>query len=253
MERVCEAGTLWCTTVEQVNKTVEKSTTSEAAHTKAAIGALENLLWDGKIHGFKAGGSVDNLTLWFTDWLKTDHENQMLELLVLDLGITDGSTSCIEPMHFVHILAQAYSDPDNCHTAHHFGWLQWLGTSFAMKDRTCLGTIANKDENHWVALSIDCEKQVIGYGFRGKPLLSLCKHLNWWLFKHLGVVFQWTGIPVAKQNDSHSCGILGYFDLVHWFNSVCFALPKCTSASMANKRIKMFLQIVECHNKKVCY
>jgi predicted component of type VI protein secretion system len=61
--------------VEQVNKTVEKSTMSKAvaAHAKAAIGALENLRWDGEIHGFKAGGSVDDLTLWFTtDWLKTD-------------------------------------------------------------------------------------------------------------------------------------------------------------------------------------
>ncbi|KAJ7934877.1 hypothetical protein B0H13DRAFT_1557879, partial [Mycena leptocephala] len=156
------------------------------------IGALENLPWDGKIHGFKAGGSVDDLALWFTtDWFKTDHEDQMLELLASDLGITDGSTSCIEPTHFVRILAQAYSDPDNYRTARHFGWLRRLGTSFATKDRTRLGTIANKDENHWVAFGIDCEKQVIGYGdgFRGKPSSSLRKHLNWWLFEHLGVAF----------------------------------------------------------------
>jgi predicted component of type VI protein secretion system len=118
--------------VEQVNKTVEKSTTSEAAaaHAKAAIGAFENLRWDGEIHGFKAGGSGDDLTLWFTtDWLKTDHEDQMFELLASDPGITDGSTSCIELTHFVRILAQAYSDPDKYCTAHHFGWLQRLGTS----------------------------------------------------------------------------------------------------------------------------
>jgi hypothetical protein len=51
--------------VEQVNEMVEKLTMSEAAavRAKATIGALENLPWDGEIHGFKAGGSVDDLTL----------------------------------------------------------------------------------------------------------------------------------------------------------------------------------------------
>lgn len=107
-----------------------------------------------------------------------------------------------------------------------------------MKDRTRLGTasISNKDENHWVALGIDCEEKSVGYGdgFRGKPSATLRKHVNWWLFEHLGMDFKWKDMPVTKQNDPHSCGILGYWDLPHRCDSERFLLPRSTAASMKN-------------------
>lgn len=179
----------------------------------------------------------------------------MLELLASDLELTDESDSCIHNSFFVQSLALAYTDPDAYRTDRSFAWLRRIGTSFATKQRTRLGTIPNKNENHWVALTIDCKKEQVGYGdgFRGKPSKGLRKHLDWWLFEHLALEFKWVDIPVAKQNDSHSCGILGYFDLAHWFDSARFPLPKCTPASMADERIKMFLRIVEWHEKKVCY
>jgi hypothetical protein len=258
MERVREARTLWRTAVDRVKETIENSTASDAAveHAKAAIQALDTLPWDSTIKGFTAGGSVDHLALWFTtDWLRTDHEDQMLELLASDLGLSDGSTSCIQNTYFVKALAQAYSDPDSYRTHRRFGWLRRIGTSFATKNRIRLGTIANKTEDHWVTLAINVERQLVGYGdgFRGKVSSSLRQHLDWWLFEHLGLAFKWTDIPVAKQNDPHSCGILSYFNLAHWFDSERFPLPECTSASMAEERIKMFLRIVKRHEQKVCY
>ncbi|KAJ7917809.1 hypothetical protein B0H13DRAFT_2440292 [Mycena leptocephala] len=231
MEGVREARTLWRTAVDQVKATIENSTTSDAAveRATAAIQALGMLPWDGIIKGFKAGGSIDALALWFTtDWLRTDHEDQMLELLASDLGLSDGSTSCIQNTYFVKSLAHAYSNPEAYRTDNRFGWLRRIGASFATKNRTRLGTIANKNENHWVTLAIDSEKKV-----------------------HLALVFKWTDIPVAKQNDPHSCGILSYFNLAHWFDSERFPLPECISASMAEERIKMFLQIVGRHEKKM--
>ncbi|KAF7372168.1 ULP-PROTEASE domain-containing protein [Mycena venus] len=151
----------------------------------------------------------------------------MLELLASDLGIRDRSMSCIEATYFVRALAQAYANPEVYRTARRFGWLRRLGTSFSTKDRNHFGSIANQNENHWVALAIDCEK------------------------KHLGMEFKWTGIPVAKQTDPHSCGILAYFTLAHWFDSERFPLPNCTAASMAEERIKMFLRVVERQGRKV--
>ncbi|KAF8135951.1 hypothetical protein K438DRAFT_1997082 [Mycena galopus ATCC 62051] len=117
-------------------------------------------------------------------------------------------------------------------------------------DSICLGFWP---QCHWVTLTIDCEKKIIGYGnrFRTNAPASLRKHLDWWLFEHLGVDFEWTTIPMAKQNDPHSCGILAYFAPAHWFTSERFLLPKCTAASMAEERIKMFLRVVECHGRKV--
>ncbi|KAJ7250237.1 hypothetical protein C8J57DRAFT_1521254 [Mycena rebaudengoi] len=177
---------------------------------KAALKALDELPWDGVVKGFRAGGSVEDLVLWFTtDWLRSDHEDHMLELLASDLRISDGSPSSIQTTFFTAIV--------------------------------------------WVALGINFEKSLIGYGnrFRTAVPVSLKKHLIWWLFKHLGLEFKWTDIPVPKQTDPHSCGILMYFALAHWFDSERFLLPECTAASMVDERIKMFLQIVEPHRRKV--
>ncbi|KAJ7897754.1 hypothetical protein B0H13DRAFT_1623428, partial [Mycena leptocephala] len=254
MERVREARTLWRTAVDQVHETLQKSTTTEAAagRAKAALQALDKLPWDGVVKGFK-GGPVDSLALWFTtDWLKTDHEDEMLELLAADLGLSDGSTCTIEMSYLVCALAQAYSDLEEYRTVGRFRWLRRLGVAFATKDRDRLGSIANIYDNHWVALTIDCGKKVIGYGdgFRGKVPPSLHKHLDWWLFEHLGVEFKWTDIPIPKQTDPHSCGLLAYFALANWFNSERFPLPKCSAAFMADERIKMFLRVVERHERK---
>ncbi|KAJ7864086.1 hypothetical protein B0H14DRAFT_3605343 [Mycena olivaceomarginata] len=152
MESVREARTLWRTAVDQVNGRLKNSAIDDAAaeRARAAIQALDLLPGDGAIKGFKAGGTISDLADWFTtDWLWTDHEEQMLELLASDLGLSDGSTSCVQNTYFVKALAEACSDPEKYRTARKFGWLRRLGASFATKDRTRLGTIANKNENHW--------------------------------------------------------------------------------------------------------
>ncbi|KAJ7042719.1 hypothetical protein C8F04DRAFT_922859, partial [Mycena alexandri] len=249
MERVREARTVWRSAVQQVTELIEISTTSEssAQHVEDAIKALDMLPWDGTVKGFKVEGSVDDLTFWFTkDWLKSDHEDQMPELLASDLGLTDSSTICIQNSFFVKSLARAYSNPEAYRTAQGFAWLRRIGGSFATKDRTCLGTMANKNENHWVALAIDSEKESVSYGdgFRGTPSPLLRKHLDWWLFEHLGVAFKWGDIPVTKQNDPHLCSLLPSLSYG------CFPLPKCTAAIMADERLKMFLRIVQRHKEK---
>ncbi|KAJ7883901.1 hypothetical protein B0H14DRAFT_2701270 [Mycena olivaceomarginata] len=86
MERVREARTLWRTTVKRVDTMLEKSTllADAAGRAKTALEALEKLPWEGTIQGFGGGPSVDNLACWFTtNWLNTDHEDQMLELLAV--------------------------------------------------------------------------------------------------------------------------------------------------------------------------
>ncbi|KAJ7752973.1 hypothetical protein B0H16DRAFT_1418844 [Mycena metata] len=252
MERVREARTLWRPAVQQVTEMIKKSTTSESAaqHARAAIEALDMLPWDGSVKGFRTGGTVDDLARWFTkDWLRSDHEDQMLEILASDLGLTDSSTLSIRNSFFVNSLAQAYDAPEAYRAGEKHQWLRKIGQALATKDRTRLGTITNKNENHWVALAIDCEKESVGYGdgFGDDPSRLLRKHVDWWIREHLGTTFTWGDLPVAKQNDPYSCGILGYFDLAHWCDSKRFPLPKCTAASMADERLKMFLRIVERH------
>ncbi|KAF8168798.1 hypothetical protein K438DRAFT_1615979, partial [Mycena galopus ATCC 62051] len=139
-------------------------------------------------------------------------------------------------------------------TAHRFRWLRRLGTAFATKGRDQLGLIANINDNHWVTLTIDCKRKVVDYGdgFRRKVPTRLRNHLDWWLFEHLGIQFKWMDIPTPKQIDPHSCGILAYAALAHWFDSERFPLPETTAAAMADERIKMFLRVIEQHEIKVC-
>ncbi|KAJ7749104.1 hypothetical protein B0H16DRAFT_1691918 [Mycena metata] len=158
MEHVREARVLWRNAVAKVKEILANQTTSDAAvdHAKAAIEALDILGWDENVKGFKAGGFVERLALWFTtDWLRSDHEDQMLELLASDLG--HGATTGIQTSFFVKSLEQAYSDPDGYRTSHKFAWLRRLGSSLATKERTRVGTIGNKDANHWVALGINTD------------------------------------------------------------------------------------------------
>ncbi|KAJ7627060.1 hypothetical protein FB45DRAFT_868313 [Roridomyces roridus] len=98
--RVRDSQNLWSSAVDQVHETLEKSTTTEgvAKRAKAALKALQDLQWDGEPQGFKAGGSMEDLTLWLMKaWLKMDHKDQMLSYL----GLSNASTSTIQATYFV--------------------------------------------------------------------------------------------------------------------------------------------------------
>jgi hypothetical protein len=258
MEPVRAARATWCTAVDQLHENLEKPSSSELAvvRAKAALQALDKLPWKGTVKGFRAGSSVENLAhLFTTDWLNTDHEDQMLELLAADLGLGIVGRGAIQSTFFTLRLAQAYSNPEKYQTDPQFNWLRRLGSQLAMKEHQRLGGIVNVHDNHWIALTIDCKNNIVGYGdgFRQKAPANLCAHVDWWLFQHLGVKFKWKDIPVAKQIDPHSCGILAYHTLANWFGSKRFPLPESTAAaSMADERIKFFLRIIERHERQVC-
>ncbi|KAJ7846023.1 hypothetical protein B0H13DRAFT_2363298 [Mycena leptocephala] len=161
MERVRDARALWRTAVDQVQETLEKSTASEAIAGRAnpALKALEKLPWDGDIEGFRGAVPVDSLSRWFTtDWLKTDHEDHMLELLAADLGLGDGSTSSIQTTYFSHALAKAYTDPEAYRTDVSFRWLRRIGTAFATKDRNRLGWMYSQRTQIWTEFIVLADK-----------------------------------------------------------------------------------------------
>ncbi|KAK7025886.1 hypothetical protein R3P38DRAFT_3531849 [Favolaschia claudopus] len=134
LERVREAKALWRAAVDPLHERLGKSTSSEAAaeNIKASLVALKMLPWDGEVKGFRAG----------------DHEDHLLELLAAEVGISDGSSSCIQTTYFVLALAQAYENPTEYRNSRQFQWLRRLGMTFATKDRVRLGTIANEGKNH---------------------------------------------------------------------------------------------------------
>jgi hypothetical protein len=164
---------VWRTAADRITETLAKTAPSDPAaeRAKRALELFDHLAWTGDVKGLKAGGSISDLALWYTaDWLTTDHEDGMLEMLADDLGLSDGGKNSVQPTYFVHGLARAYMNPNTYRTARQFQWRRRLGKAFATKDRRRLGTIVNKDENHWVGLAINCEEETVGYGdeFRDK-------------------------------------------------------------------------------------
>ncbi|KAJ7310787.1 hypothetical protein DFH08DRAFT_756992, partial [Mycena albidolilacea] len=255
MERARKARTLWRSAVDGIHEMLAKTSTSKEAaeRAKQALMVLASLGWTGNLRGLKAGGNISDLVVWFNKkWLRTDHEDGMLEILADDLGLSDGDGDTIWSTYFVLALAQAYANPDKYRTAASFQWLRGLGQGFAMGTRRRLGTVANKDDEHWVALAIDSETKTVAYGdgFRKRVPKDLRRHIDWWLFEHLAIEFRWTDLPIPEQHDSHSCGVLAYSALANFFEPARFPLPESTAGLMADERVKAFLRIVERHNGK---
>ncbi|KAF8146548.1 hypothetical protein K438DRAFT_1990565 [Mycena galopus ATCC 62051] len=170
-----------------------------AERAKQALTALADLGWTGNLQGLKAGGTISDLVFWFNKkWLQTDHEDGMLKILADDLGLSDGDGDTIWSTYF---------------------WLWGLGQGIAMGTRHCLGTVANKDDEHWVALAINSKNKTVPYGDRFRKKL----------FEHLAIEFRWTDLPIPEQCDSHSCAVLAYSALANFFEPAQFPLPESTA------------------------
>ncbi|KAJ7707012.1 hypothetical protein B0H14DRAFT_2646979 [Mycena olivaceomarginata] len=109
--------------------------------------------------------------------------------------------------------------------------------ALAMGKGTRLGGIANISENHWIAFTIDTEAQVVGYGMgSAAPYRRACARMS-------------TDLPIPKQIDPHSCGILAYFSLATGLTANAFRC-QINNRCMADERVKMFLRVVEHHERK---
>ncbi|KAJ6533333.1 hypothetical protein DFH09DRAFT_1325830 [Mycena vulgaris] len=108
MERAHEARTLWRTAADGIHEMLDKTSTSKEAAERAK-------------QALTAGGTISDLVLWFNKkWLRTDHEDGMLETLADDLGLSDSDGDTIWSTYFVLALAQAYANPDKYRTAASF-------------------------------------------------------------------------------------------------------------------------------------
>ncbi|KAJ7695554.1 hypothetical protein B0H14DRAFT_2418745, partial [Mycena olivaceomarginata] len=227
---------------EREKKVQMDSSTTE--YLQAAFTALKELPWKGVVKGFREKEEVETLAHWLTtDWLTTTHEHQMLETLADDLALDESSPDTIPITFFAHTLSRGFYNPEAYRTGREWRWVRRLGDAFATGQRKRFGTIANINENHWVAIAFNCEEKVIYYGdpMGGAVPKHVRDHYNWWIYEHLGEEYCWKDLPMPLQRDLHSCGILAYFGLAHFFDPEYFPLPVPTLDSMANERLKMFI------------
>ena len=107
-------------------------------------------------------------------------------------------------------------------TKQEFAWLRTIGEDLMRRNQALL-MIAHlgEDNKHWVGLVIDAKEHTIHYGDAlGSPIpAKLLEAYEWWILQHTPSPFKMKDLPVTKQDDGSSCGILADNSLDH------FALP----------------------------
>ncbi|KAF8219178.1 hypothetical protein L208DRAFT_1342484, partial [Tricholoma matsutake] len=71
---------------------------------------------------------------------------------------------------------------------------------------------ANLGGDHWVALILDFQQELIWYGDSLGNVISeeWRKMLDWWTHLHMGRQFDHEPLPITHQQDSFSCGLLAW-------------------------------------------
>ncbi|KAF8879417.1 hypothetical protein CPB84DRAFT_1632094, partial [Gymnopilus junonius] len=208
-----------------------------------------------KVKGFPASVTTDTLAAYATkDWLKDEHENQMLYLLEHQLTRSQNNDGIhISNTFFFMKLMEIYHQPD--HNEHYLNyanlaWLRNLGQELGTGVLDKLTSIVNIGENHWIAVVVDFQSAEILYGDSlGSTITEEFEEtLTWWTFHHTAQHFPVKNLPIMHQRDGYSCSLLTWNALASKLLPEQYSLMD--SGSVADKRLKVFLQIIEHHNEK---
>jgi hypothetical protein len=221
-----------------------KDTTQLVDH---AYGVFTCLPWTGVLHGFSEAEPVWHLYKYATnDWLSTVHENQLLDVLRESFTRQQVTTAEIESTYFVNKLQEAYKtrlDMDTYRESQSFRWTRRQGQILVDRVRTHLGFIANSGGDHWVAVVLDFEANLIWHGDSlGRSIHpELRAVLEWWTYQHTATAFSLRTLPITQQRDGFSCGLLAYNSLAHFF----LQTPLMDASRVAEERLKILISI--CH------
>lgn len=228
--------------------------------TKGLINRVYNALacisWAGNINGFSASISTDHLATYLTkDWFSDEHENQMLYLLKQEVSREkrdNGIDVC--DTFFMKRLIDLLRDVGGSNryaTATNYAWLRERGQELATGVLDTMVTLANIGENHWIALIVDFKASRILYGdsMGGTIDEDIEKALTWWIGQHTGTQFTTSYLPITRQQDGHSCGILAWNALAAYLLPAKYLLAD--ARVVADERLKMFLRVSDRHNEKV--
>ncbi|PPR06353.1 hypothetical protein CVT26_004627 [Gymnopilus dilepis] len=217
--------------------------------------ALASLSWADKVKGFPGLVDIDILATYTTNnWLKDEHENQMLQLLECELTRTRNDEGVrIADTFLITKLMEIYGRPDhNDHylSAPNLAWLRNLGQELGNGVLDKLATIINIGQNHWVAVIVDfqCAEILHGDSLSGTIPAELEATLTWWTFHHTAQHFPIKKLPITQQRDGYSCGLLA------WNALATRLLPDqhslMDSMMVADERLKVLLQVIDRHHEK---
>ncbi|THU76847.1 hypothetical protein K435DRAFT_582997, partial [Dendrothele bispora CBS 962.96] len=212
---------------------------------------LCNLCWSGLLQGFSIQIEKHYLSTFFTtDWLSNEHLDLFLDLTRTEIASSPLRDTILLPNEsalFIPKIQQAYLRQDQYPTTE-FRWLHRIATKLTTGTQTLLGTFANINGNHWVTIVIDTERKVIFHGNSMGDSIDrqLSVVLQWWTSHHFGVRFRISCMSIARQNDSHSCGMLAWGALEHCLLNKPDRLME--GQDMRDCRLEVFLRVINQHN-----
>lgn len=258
--RVREARKNWTAAVTSLQKrqnTWRHNDSDRAASTKLVEevnNALNCIPWSGSVQGFETAIPMHRLSFYATrQMLHDDHEDQMLDLLRGEM-MESTENGSIQSTPFMAKLKAAYTDPEKYadKTFQGFRHLRSVGEELARGIFRQLGTIAHVDDIHWIALVLDFESQQILFGdsLGGALNKEVCKVVRWWTELHTGKKFTIATLPISRQIDGYSCGLLAWNALVvHFLPKRSYSLMKPTMVD--NERLKVMLRVIQRHHDQV--
>jgi hypothetical protein len=206
--------------------------------------ALACLAWSVNIKGFWASITSDYLTPYFTkEWFSDEQENQMLYLLQQQVWREKSRDGIdITDTFFIKRLIEVFQEKEEYATKPAYAWIRKKGRELSTGVYETLATIANIDENHWVAVVLDFTGSRIQYGDSMGFSIDedLEAVLTWWTHQHTGRSFTTSYLPITRQRDGHSCRILAWNALaVHIFPTTYSLMD---IKAIAAERLQMFLR-----------
>ncbi|KAF4615755.1 hypothetical protein D9613_012424 [Agrocybe pediades] len=207
-------------------------------------GMLGLIGWSEKVQQPLGGGVTTKCLLpYFTkQWLTDEQENQMLHILQKQVAQDiEGSHIYIAETFFFENVKRAYTAAAKYPTDSAKGWLRERGQELACSSGT-LATLVNINNNHWVAVVVDFHTSKIRYGdsLGGSVKQDVEEVLLWWTYQHTGKEFNTVYLPISRQKDGFSCGLLS------WNALATYLLPQqhqlMDTKYMAAERLKKFLE-----------
>jgi hypothetical protein len=243
-----EIQTRWRHAVDRLQAKMDEDVDSVLL--KAAFQALSYVPWSGHVP-LNNVVHIHHLSAFFTtEWLTDKHELLMLDLLKEDLQQEGQYNILVENTAFSLLLKATNSDQQFYPTKKHYKWLRDKGEALKKGEYTHLATIVNINEVHWVAVIIDTQNRQILYGdpLRNTIPNDLKRVLDWWLGYHMeNAHFPYQLLPVSKQSDSFSCGVLSYDALRSFL--LKNKLELIDPIHVHNERIRIFLRLIKAFNQ----
>lgn len=238
-----EVQTSWQDAVNNLQARIEKNN-SELL--QAAVKSLSYTPWLENVP-LNEIVTIQRLSAFLTaEWLADEHELLMLDLLKKDLEEEGQRNIFVENTAFSLLLKAAKTDQENYPIKKHYQWLREKGKALANGENTHLATIVNIEGNHWVAVIIDSQNKVIHFGdsFWHTIPNDLKQVFNWWLGFHMdGTPFSYQPLPVSRQSDTFSCGVLCWDGLRSFLLK---SKPRLINPKEAlDERIRIYLRLVK--------